>query len=138
MTKEEIYNFIQKHKLGVLASVSSAQLPEAAVVGIAVTSDLELIFDTLGETRKCRNLRLNPRIAFVIGWDDEITLQFEGEADEPKGNELEHYKQVYFEKWPDGREREQWLDITYFRVRPTWMRYSDFNQNPPQIVEQTF
>ena len=138
MTKQEIYNFIRRHKLGVLATVSSSQVPEAAVVGIAVTNDLELVFDTLGETRKCRNLRLNPRIAFVIGWDDEITLQYEGEAKEPRGSELERYKQVYFEKWPDGVERERWPGITYFRVRPTWMRYSDFNKNPPQVIEQTF
>lgn len=118
MTKEEIYNFIQKHKLGILATVSYENTPEAAVVGIAVTTNLELIFDTLGETRKCRNLRVNPNIAFVIGWDEEVTLQYEGEAEEPKGIELERFKQVYFEKWPDGVEREKWPDITYFRVRP--------------------
>jgi len=138
MTTEEIYNFIQQHKLGVLATVSPSSLPEAAVVGIAVTSDLELVFDTLGESRKCENLRHNPKIAFVIGWDDEITLQYEGEADEPEGNELKLYKHVYFQKWPEGVEREKWPGITYFRVRPTWMRYSDFKKNPPQIIEQTF
>jgi general stress protein 26 len=89
------------------------------------------------ETRKCQNLRLNPNIAFVIGCDEEITLQYEGEAEEPKGIELERYKEVYFEKWPDGVERENWPDITYFRVRPKWIRYSDFKV-PGQISEQTF
>jgi pyridoxine/pyridoxamine 5'-phosphate oxidase len=137
-TKRELYNFIQEHKLGVLATVSSLNMPEAAVVGIAVTTDLELVFDTIGNSRKSQNLRLNPKIAFVIGWDDEITVQYEGEADEPKGSELERYKQVYFERWPDGPEREQWPGITYFRARPTWIRYSDFNQTPAQITEQTF
>jgi general stress protein 26 len=137
MTKEEIYCFIQKHKLGVLATVSTSNVPEAALVGIAVTPNLELVFDTLAQTRKCQNLRLNPKIAFVIGWDDEITLQYEGEAEEPKGSELERYKKVYFEKWPDGVERENWPDITYFKVRPKWIRYSNFNE-PQQIIEQTF
>src|SRR6267378_2332368 len=129
-TKRELYNFIQGHKLGVLATVSSLSIPEAAVVGIAVTTDLELVFDTIGNSRKCQNLRLNPKIALVIGWDDEITVQYEGEADEPKGSDLERCKQVYFEKWPDGPERGKWPGITYFRVRPTWIRYSDFNQTP--------
>jgi len=27
-----------------------------------------------------------------------------------------------------------WQGITHFRVRPTWARYSDFN-NPEEIVE---
>lgn len=138
MNKEEIYEFIQRHKLGVLATVSSSETPEAAVVGIAVTTNLELIFDTLGTARKCQNLRTNPHIAFVIGWDEEITLQYEGEARELDGSELERYKQVYFEKWPDGVERESWPDITYFKVRPSWIRYSDFSKNPPFIVEQKF
>ena len=74
-TKPEQYNFIQKHKLGVLATVSSLHMPEAAVVGIAVTTDLELVFDTIGNSRKSQNLRLNPKLAFVVGWDDEITVQ---------------------------------------------------------------
>jgi len=79
-----------------------------------------------------------PPIAFVIGWDDEITLQYEGKAEEPKGSQLERYKQVYFEKWADGREREQWSGITCFSVRTTWIRYSDFNRTPAQITEQKF
>ena len=36
---------------------------------------------------------------------------------------------------PDGRQREAWPGITYFRVRPTWIRYVDFNSDPPLIVE---
>jgi hypothetical protein len=31
-----------------------------------------------------------------------------------------------------------WPDIAYFVVRPTWMRHSDFDQNPPFIREFTF
>lgn len=33
-----------------------------------------MIFDTIDTTQKCVNLRRNPKIAFVIGWDDEITV----------------------------------------------------------------
>ena len=33
--------------------------------------------------------------------------------------------------------RESWEGITYFCVRPTWLRWSDFKQNPPLIVELT-
>ncbi len=137
-TKRELYDFINGHKLGVVATVSSMNLPEAAVVGIAVTTDLEIVFDTIETSRKSQNLRLNPKIAFVVGWDDEITVQYEGEGDEPKGSELERCKQAYFERWPDGPEREQWPGITYFRVRPMWIRYSDFNKTPALITEQTF
>jgi hypothetical protein len=28
-----------------------------------------------------------------------------------------------------------WPEIVYFIVRPTWIRYSDFDQDPPLIRE---
>jgi hypothetical protein len=34
-----------------------------------------------------------------------------------------------------GRERQTWPGITYVRTRPTWIRYSDFNPDPPKIIE---
>jgi hypothetical protein len=70
--------------------------------------------------------RRDPRIALVIGWDEEQTVQLEGIADEPHAADLERLKKVYFEVFPDGIERQEWKDITYVRVRPTWARYSDF------------
>ena len=137
MTRQQLYEFIQRHKLGVLATISENRLPEAAVVGIAVTTELELVFDTLGKSRKSQNLRRNRQIAFVVGWDEEITVQYEGEADEPQGGELDRCKQVYFANWPDGVARQWWPDITYFRVRPKWIRYSDFNKTPVEVEELT-
>lgn len=37
--------------------------------------------------------------------------------------------------FPDGRQRETWSGITYFRVRPLWLRYSEFRTTPPTMVE---
>jgi uncharacterized pyridoxamine 5'-phosphate oxidase family protein len=132
MTRNELLFFLKKHRLGVLATTSPQSLPEAAVVGIAFTNDLEIIFDTIESTRKSQNLRRNPRIAFVVGWDEGITVQYEGIADEPKGPELERLKEVYFEVYPDGRERQSWPGLTYFRVRPIWAKYSNFA--PPESI----
>ncbi len=108
------------------------------MVGFAVTDQFEIVFDTLATTRKAVNLRENPLIAVVIGgWvsGDERTVQFEGVADAPIGAELERVKAAYYEVYPDGRSRAAWPGLTYIRVRPTWVRYSDFNQNPPEVVE---
>jgi pyridoxine/pyridoxamine 5'-phosphate oxidase len=73
----------------VQASVSPTGAPQAAVVGFAVTDALEIIFDTVATSRKYRNLRADPRVALVIGWERATA----------------------------------------------WVRYSDFTQNPPRIVE---
>ena len=126
MNRPELLAFLRRHRLCVQASVNEAGAPQAAVVGYAVTDDLEIVFDTLGSTRKAHNLRLEPRIALVVGWDEEQTVQLEGLADEPRGAELARLKQVYFAAFPDGVERQSWPGIAYFRVRPQWARYSDF------------
>jgi len=102
-----------------------------------VTKDLDVVFDSTDIARKCANLRRNPRIAVVIGWDDARTLQIEGVADEPKGRELESLKETYFTAHPAGRARADWPGLTYFRVKPRWARFSNYFR-PRQIDEMTF
>ena len=134
MTTVELLRFMRDHSLAVQASVSANGEPQAALVGIVVTDAVEVFFDTDQATRKVANLRRDPRIAFVIGWDDQ-TVQLEGTCDEPSGAERERVKQVYFAQLPDGRDREAWDGITWLRVRPTWIRYSDFRGAEPRIVQ---
>jgi general stress protein 26 len=138
MDRARLLEFLRQYTLAVQASVSASNGPQAAVVGFAITDQFEIIFDTLESTRKVHNLRRNPKIAFVIGGldkGDERTVQYEGIADEPKGRELERLKQVYYAVFPDGPSRLSWPGPIYVRVRPTWIRYSDYNVDPPQIVE---
>lgn len=135
MTRAELIAFLRRYKLAVQATVAADGSPQAAVVGIAVSDQLELIFDTLESTRKYRNLSADPRIALVIGWDDAVTVQLQGVVDFPQGAELQRIRDCYFVPYPDGRERLAWPGITHARVRPTWLRYSDFTREPPHIVE---
>ena len=136
--RAQLATFVKSHRLAVQSSVSPSGFPQSAVVGIAVNEALEVVFDTLSTTRKAGNLRINPRISFVVGGllpGDERTVQYEGVADFPAGEELEQVRQLYFSVWPDGRERLNWPGLIHIRVRPTWIRYSDFNRGPPLIVE---
>ena len=134
MTPQELLVFLRSHRLAVQATVAADGGVQAAVVGFAVTDRFEIVFDSLGSTRKVVNLRRNPRVAVVIGWEDEQTVQMGGLADEPTGEDLARLKTVYFQAYPDGVDRQQWPGITYVRVRPDWMRYSDF-RIPSRVVE---
>ena len=138
MDAKHLLQFLRQHRLAVQASVSATASPQAAVVGFAVTDDFELVFDTLDSSRKAQNLRRNSKMALVIGGvspGDERTVQYEGIADEPSGAELERLKAVYYGVYPDGPSRLAWSGLIYVRVRPTWIRYSDYNVTPPKIVE---
>jgi hypothetical protein len=137
MTRSDLLDFMRQEKYAVQATSASAGL-QAAVVGIVVSDAFEIFFDTLDTTRKARNLRLDPRIAFVVGGTgskDERTVQCHGLVDEPTGADLTRLKQLYFSRFPDGPGRESWEGITYFRARPTWLRFSDYSREPPLIVE---
>lgn len=138
MDAKGLLEFLRRHRLAVQASVSAAGSPQAAVVGFAVTDQFEIVFDTLDSSRKARNLRQNNRLALVIGGSndgDERTVQYEGVADEPSGAELERLKQVYYAAYPDGPSRLSWPGLIYVRVRPTWIRYSNYSVDPPEIIE---
>lgn len=138
MTKEELFTFIQARKLGVLGYISQQGVPRAALVGIAVTPELEIVFDTVSSSRKFNDLRANPAASFVIGWEGEATVQLEGQAFQPTGVELSRYQQVYFAAWPECREHLSWPGIAYFVVQPQWIRFSDYDQRPPLIEEFKF
>ncbi|HYL77607.1 MAG TPA: pyridoxamine 5'-phosphate oxidase family protein [Bryobacteraceae bacterium] len=140
MTQADLYAFISKHKLGVLGTTCHADTPQSALVGIAITPQLEIVFDTVKSSRKYPNLIARPACSFVIGgWGEgEQTVQYEGVAEELKSPELERYQETYFKAWPDGPARMSWPGIVYFVVRPTWIRYSDFDQDPPMICEFSF
>ena len=138
MDPKGLLDFMRGERLAIEASVSRSGAPQAAVVAIAVSDGFEIVFDTLASTRKAQNLRQSSRVAFVIGGltpGDERTVQYEGIADEPAGAELERLKGIYYAAHPDGPSRLSWPGLIYVRVRPTWVRYSNFNLTPSEIVE---
>ena len=140
MTEADLYTFMAKQKLGVLGTISPTASPQSALVGIATTPQLEIVFDTVKTSRKYPNLITHPACSFVIGgWGSgEQTVQYEGIAEELTPPALQRYQAAYFKAWPDGPARMSWPGIVYFVVRPTWIRYSDFDQNPPLIREFSF
>jgi pyridoxine/pyridoxamine 5'-phosphate oxidase len=100
-----------------------------------LTQANEVVFDTLASSRKAVNLARNPAAALVIGWEDNISLQIEGPARRPVGDDLASAKSAYFRDWPDGRARETWPDIAYVVVKPKWIRYSNYAAGPPVVEE---
>ena len=136
MNETDLFSFLARCKLGVLATTGA---PQSALMGIAVTDKLEIVFDTVKHSRKYPNLVARPACSFVIGgWSaGEQTVQYEGLAEELKSPDLERYQEIYFRVYPDGPSHLGWPGIVYFVVRPTWIRYSDFDENPPLIHEFT-
>jgi general stress protein 26 len=136
MILNDLRNYLQQHRIAVLATVNDQGAPEAALVGVAVTDELDLVFDTLAATRKHANLRRCPRTAVVFSGPGECTVQYEGEASllDPEAAASAPFLAAYYAAWPDGRARAAWPGLVYWRVRPRWARYADYASGP-LIVE---
>lgn len=140
MEKPELLVYLESQRLGVLGTLSPEGAAQGALVGYAVTQRFEILFDTVRTSRKYANMMANPRVSFTVGdttnRGDERTVQFEGIAEELAAERLTELRPIYYATWPDGIEREQWPDITWFVIHPRWIRYSDFKI--PHIQEWTF
>jgi len=51
------------------------------------------------------------------------------------GDTLARLQRSYFQTFPDGRARQSWPGITYFRIVPRWARFSDFRPGSSRVVE---
>lgn len=134
-----LFEFMQRHPLAVLSTVNNENKPESALVGIAVSTKLEIIFDTVRHTRKYANMNQHPEVSLVIGWNDETTIQYEGKVRE-LGNEKkdDEYREIYYKIYPEGRNRlANWPGLVHFVIEPKWIRYSNYNE-PVSIDEMKF
>lgn len=138
MTRSQLLAFLRSHHYAVQSTVSADGQPQSAIVGIAVADGFDIVFDTLKSSRKAVNLLRDNRIAFVIGDVDPAaakTVQIEGRVDRPEGQERDRLVALYLARFPTGTDRLAWPGLVYFRTRPTWLRYADYTQTPPLIVE---
>jgi hypothetical protein len=138
LSRTDLLSFLRSHRYAVQSSTHATGAPQSAVVGVAVSDDFEVIFDTLGSTRKAHNLRERPQIALVFSGaspGDERTVQVEGIAEEPTGADRDRLVDLYLSVFPEGVERQSWAGLVYFSATPRWLRYADYGVDPPEIVE---
>ncbi|HJR57248.1 MAG TPA: pyridoxamine 5'-phosphate oxidase family protein [Rhizomicrobium sp.] len=134
--KAQLHGFITRRRLAALAYDGPRGGPQAALMNIAVTPDLEIVFETTCYTRKFMPLERDPRVALVIGWDGQETLQYEGMATRPEGRGRELARDTFVAAFPRKAPDEFWPGNAYFLVRPCWLRFSSYYQ--PRFTEEYF
>jgi pyridoxine/pyridoxamine 5'-phosphate oxidase len=76
--------FPRRHDLAALATVDDERaVPACAIVGIAPTERMELVFGTARTNHAFRHLQTNPHGALKIGWRSATgSMRYECEAEE--------------------------------------------------------
>ncbi len=128
----DLLGYLRRAKLATVSSLGPDGAPQSALVGIGVTDDLKIIFDTIRDSRKHANLTRDARASVVVAGPREQTLQYEGLAAQVSttGPEDEAIREAYYLNWPEGRERLAWPKLSYWCISPTWARYTDYEQGP--------
>lgn len=126
--------FVTTQKFAVVATLWNGE-PQAATVAFSSRNEFEIIFGTYYTTRKYRNLSKNPKIAVVIGWDESVTVQIEGIAEELDGDLLKECKRIHVLKNPGSEAYANMESNRYFKVTPHWIRYTDISTFPEFVAE---
>lgn len=128
--RRDALKFLQKHKVAVLATVSENGEPQAATVTCVVDDDFNLYFITRKGTRKFTNIVRDPKVALVIGTEENMpaTVQMHGKA-EILTDPL-HYMIMFMDRQTNIEEAVWWpllkrgdKDFAYIKVVPTWLRW---------------
>ena len=130
----QFHDFITRNRLAVLASIGPDGAPQAALMNIAVTPALDIVFETTCETRKFANLERDPRVALVIGWQGQETLQYEGTVIRPEGDRRDQARDIFLAAFPAKASDQHWPGNAYFRVCPHWLRFSSYYR--PRVIEE--
>ncbi|MDA1316922.1 MAG: pyridoxamine 5'-phosphate oxidase family protein [bacterium] len=137
-TKQKIMAFLDSEVHMSISTADKQGKVEAACVGFAHTSDGVLMFGTYNTSRKYQNLVNNPFVAVVIGFDEGISIQYEGIASQLAGDELMKLKPIYFSKHPTARKYEHDEPQVYFQIKPSWIRWIDTTKEVEEIEELHF
>lgn len=129
-SRDDLLAYLRDNHHAVVASINSEGGPSAALVGVAVSNDFELIFDTLSATRKHPNLMHDPRAALVYSGPGERTVQIDGrgrllDPDVPADLAL---REVYLTTFPDGEARLKWEGLVHWIIKPVWARHVMYDQ----------
>jgi hypothetical protein len=123
--RAELVAFVRRHALAMVATRGPAGDAQAAEYGVAITEDVEFIFEISMHSQKYANILEFPQVALVVGGSEPVTVQSEGIADVPTDASRDRCLRVYFQQFPAGRKRALEPDITHVRIRPRWVRLLD-------------
>lgn len=106
--KKRIDKVLKSQSIAVLGT-SKDDEPYSSLVGFIVTDDLrELVFATMRQRLKYRNIEANPRVTFMIDdrnvqdndFNETTSVTIVGSADDVKGKEREEYASLLVGRHP--------------------------------------
>ena len=135
-TKTELYEWLDKQILCVVATQGDDGYPNGATVAFSQSSELQFVIITDNDSRKAANIRRDGKVALTItNEDDRYTLQLEGEAQQLSWDEFEPYAEHHYKKLPFSLPFKDIPGQTPFLITPIRLRFGDVSVRPWEYTE---
>ncbi len=134
---QRILDFIKNNRVTAFTTMLKDGMPHSAALHYSFNGDTqEFYISTSSDTRKCELLKEagTCKASAVIGLSEEewITLQMEGIAEiinDPA--EITFVQNIHYAMHPNSAKFKDDPLTIFFKFKPTWYRYTDFNNHPP-------
>lgn len=134
---KKINDFICQEPLAVISTFNGVSTC-SALIAFAQNSKLELYIMTFSDSRKYANLQENPYVSVVIGFG-YLTIQYEGAAFLLDNNANQEALRAFSLKTtPCSSDFLNDSRARFFKIKPKWIRYSDYTIFPAEIFEKNF
>jgi len=134
--KNAVLQFIKSQDLCILSTASKSGKTESAVMAFATDDDIVIYMSTENTTRKFKNLLENNFVSVIIGGlKNDPSVQLDGNAKVLTGDEAVKGKSFMLSLHPELKDYFNSPTSMFFIITPAWLRYSDFSQNPPEVIE---
>ena len=137
-SKEKVYEFLRKHAVAVLSTVSSDGTPGASPIYFIPDEALNFYFITKSDTLKSKNIqgRHNHVAMTVIDPEIPMTVQAKGSVSEIQDPNVftkiatENAKQKAGFHWPPPLYKLKSEGFIFmYKFEPSWLRVGDFSES---------
>ncbi|HWU24742.1 MAG TPA: pyridoxamine 5'-phosphate oxidase family protein [Candidatus Paceibacterota bacterium] len=133
-TRDEALSFLVNHDVGVLATASNDGQPSSRMVYYTCDDSFNVYFITLKNTRKVAQIKINPKVAFVVSeTGTPHTIQIEGEAQDMSATATNDALVTDFIKRLASHKQFgiplthlDASELVFYKISPTWIRWGDF------------
>ncbi|WP_173917808.1 pyridoxamine 5'-phosphate oxidase family protein [Halobacillus sp. Marseille-Q1614] len=134
--KKKIYNIMDQHKIGTLASVKQGK-PHSRYMTFANDDEFTFYTPTHRETHKTDEIEENPNVHILIGYEGEgygdTYLEVEGQAKIREDQKVKDWLWTeQMEHWFNGKEDPDYIVL---EIYPESIRLMNAGDKTPQTLE---
>jgi general stress protein 26 len=133
--KNSVLQYLKSKNLCVLSTVSVDGKSESAVMAYMIKDDFTILMNTESSTRKVQNILENNQVSIVVGGiNGDPSVQIDATARIADNQQSKDAKEFLLSQNP---ELANYFTDTgrFIVITPTWLRWSDYSQNPAEIKE---